>query len=1159
MAFTPTHATSAARRGLIAALGRIACAGAIAAIAALLALAGAAPAFAAAPAANFTLHSFAIPTRFSAADNETYDPIEGKKLCSSEVFVGCDAYQVTATNAGAAPTDGSAVALTDTLPGGLTVKRVEFFWSGAGRVGLGRKIDLNVALPKLGLPAPCTIVPLECKFTLPEFGFSLEPDDTLEMVIYVTVPNETSTLTNAAVVEGGGAPKVSTEAQNPLGGPLPPFGPLSFSAYIANAAGQPATQAAEHPYELTTRIELNNAFRIGPNSKFDINSVKDPKDVSVDLPLGFLGSAIATPKCTFAELSSRILDGEGGCPKNTIVGHILTEPFRFNAVDGPIYNMVPEHGVAAELGFVDVLTGAHVLYASVVPTPSGYVLRTTAPDIPQLSFAKVLVTIYGNPAAKDARVICGGGSEPKEVACRAELEKSASPFFTNPSDCHIDPATGRPVPLRTTVHMDSWQSPGRVNADGSPDLSDPNWISMSSTSPGMTGCDKLRFDASLSLQPTTTVADSPAGVDIDIKVPQSAAPGTLATPPLKKGVVTLPQGFTVNPSSAGGLGACSPGQIGLGSAAKPTCPDASKIGTVELTTPLLPGVLHGSVYLATQYENPFGSLLAGYIVVDDPDTGVVVKIPGELKADPDSGQISGVFDDNPQFPFSELRLHFKSGPRGALATPQSCGTFTTTSSFTPWSAPDSGLDATPFDESLISSGCAGGFAPTFSAGTVGNHAGGFSPLTVTLQRNDGEQRLAGLTVTTPPGLAGVLAGVPQCPEPQSSRGQCSPQSQIGETTVAAGVGPTPYWVKGGRVYLTGPYNGGPFGLSVVVPAIAGPFNLGNVVVRASIRVDPRTAQVTVVSDPLPQMVDSVEGLHSGIPADLRTLNVLINRPGFTFNPTNCEPLSIDGTFTGAQGASATVSSRFQAANCATLSFKPSFTVSTQGHTSKASGASLTVKVTQRPGEANIRKVNVQLPLALPSRLTTLQKACTEAQFNANPAGCPEGSNVGSATAHTPVLNAPLTGPAYLVSHGSAAFPDLEFVLQGEGITIVLDGKTDIKKGITYSRFETIPDAPISSFQAILPQGPHSVLAASGNLCVNTKTITVKRRVSVRSHGKVRHVLRSHKKRVAASLVMPTTITGQNGAVVKQATNVAVSECAKAAKKKKGKRARRHGG
>jgi hypothetical protein len=388
-----------------------------------------------------------------------------------------------------------------------------------------------------------------------------------------------------------------------------------------------------------------------------------------------------------------------------------------------------------------------------------------------------------------------------------------------------------------------------------------------------------------------------------------------------------------------------------------------------------------------------------------------------------------------------------------------------------------------------------------------------------LSRHDGEQDLSGVGVTMPPGLLGMLSHVEPCPEPQAAQGTCSPQSQIGHTQVAAGAGSHPFWVSG-NVFLTGPYKGSPFGLSIVVPAVAGPFNLGNVIVRAAIHVDPRTSALSVTSDPLPQIVD-------GVPLRIQTVNVTIDRPNFMFNPTNCSQQAVTGAIagalpSGAPGVTASVSTPFAVAGCKNLPFHPQFAVLTHASTSKANGAYLHVKVTSGPGQANIGKVKVDLPKQLPSRLSTLQKACVAGVFDANPANCPAGSVVGTATAVTPVLKNALAGPAYLVSHGGAEFPDLEIVLQGEGVSLVLDGQTDIKHGVTISSFNSVPDAPITTFDLVLPQGPHSALGAVANLC-------------------------------SGALRMPTAITGQNGAVLKQTTKIAVAGCPK---HKKGKRARR---
>jgi hypothetical protein len=1040
---------------------------------------GAGSASGATPAPGFRIDSFATPSSFSVGDNAKCAYIVGG---GRGVRPLCDGYEVTVTNTGSRSTDGSPVVITDTLPAGLAVEQIKLWWSG-GEHGFGGDFSEEF----------CSSVPVRCEW--PE---ALAPDATLTMIVYVTVaPGAAGSLVNMASVSGGGAGEASTSAPNANGSPSL-FGVSAFGSFIDGVDGTPDTRAGAHPYEFTQNIDLNNEFRITSEGPFvEAVSVHDVRDVAVDLPVGLVGSALATPTCTLVQLS-----GPGSCPPDTRVGHILTEPPALD-VDSPLFNMAPEHGVAAEFGYVDALKVSHVLYASVVPSPAGYVLRATSPEIPQVPLTSIVVNLYGNPAARD-----GTGNTPVAQ-------------FTNPSDCSGEP-------LDTSIHLDSWQSPGPFNADGSPDFTDPNWASATSGSLPVTGCDLLQFSGSIAAQPETTQAATPTGLNVELKVPQNEDPAALATPPLRKAVVTLPAGLAVNPSAADGLQTCSPAQIGLGNTSQPACPEASKVASIELSTPALAGVLQGSVYLATQNENPFHTLLAGYIVVDDPTTGVLIKIPGRIDPDPVTGQLVARFDENPQFPFSDLKLHFFGGPRAPLTTPVGCGTYTTNVVLTPWSAPDSGPPATSSDSFQINGGCGGGFNPSFSAGTTGNQAGGFSPFTATFSRSDQDQSLSGVSVKTPPGLLGILKGVEQCPEPQASQGQCGQGSLIGHTTVAAGSGPNPFWVQGGLVFLTGPYKGAPFGLSVVVPAVAGPFNLGNVVVRAAISVDPHTAQITVSSDPLPTILQ-------GIPLDVRTVNVNIDRAGFTFNPTSCEPLAVGGTLTSTQGAQANVSSRFQAANCANLAFKPSFTVSTQAKTSKKNGASLDVKVGYPKGsypeghrQANIRSVAVTLPKQLPSRLTTIQQACPEAAFNANPASCPAGSVIGTATANTPVLANPVTGPAYLVSHGGAAFPDLVLILQGEGVTLELVGSINIKKQVTSSAFNSVPDAPISSFELKLPEGPHSGLTAvvpakaKGNLC-------------------------------GQSLVMPTTITGQNGATFRQNTKIAVTGCAKTKQRAKAKK------
>jgi hypothetical protein len=557
------------------------------------------------------------------------------------------------------------------------------------------------------------------------------------------------------------------------------------------------------------------------------------------------------------------------------------------------------------------------------------------------------------------------------------------------------------------------------------------------------------------------------------------------------------------------------------------CPDSSKVGTVTLETPLLETPLTGSVYLAQPNANKFNSLLALYIVAEG--DGALIKLAAHVEANPETGQLTTVVTDSPQQPFSNLKLHFFGGPRAALMTPQTCGTYHATSQLTPWSSPTQtalSIDS-PFS---ITANCGGGFAPTLTAGTMSNQAGAFSPLVTSISRTDQDQNLSTISVHTPPGLLGMLSRVTLCGEPQAQLGTCPAASQIGHVTASAGAGPTPLQLPlAGRpqdpVFLTGPYKGAPFGLSIVVPAEAGPFNLGNVITRAAIAIDPHTAQVTISSDPLPTFLQ-------GIPLDVRGVNVIVDREGFIFNPTNCHSFSLATTITSTQGALAAPASSFQAANCATLPFKPTFTVATQGHTSKKGGASLDVKVGSGSGQANIAKALVSLPKQLPSRLTTIQQACPGATFAANPAACPAGSDVGTAKAITPVLNVPLTGPAYLVSHGGAAFPDLIVVLQGQGVLLDLIGNTNIKKGITTSSFAAVPDAPIVSFELKLPEGPHSALTTN---------------LSAKAKGQL----------CGAKLLMPTTLTGQNGAQLGQSTKIAVTGCPR--KRARKASARRHRG
>lgn len=915
------------------------------------------------------------------------------------------------------------------------------------------------------------------------------------------------------------------------------FGFQRFENRFINQDGSSDLQGGSHPWEMLTGFTLNKT----PNGGEEGLPDGDLKDTWVELPAGLVGDPTVTPKCTQKDFHTPNLHIESGgglpgasCPEDTEVGIVhVVENAQTNFWVG-LYNLVPPPGVPAEFGLNAF--GTPVVLNPSVRTGGDYGVTVESSNASQaLRLGELTVFLWGvpgDPSHDRLRGECLTVSG--ESGCSHGFQGAVKPFLSLPTSCG-------PTPLTTMIHADSWQTPGRLNADGNPDLSDPSWASASFETldgeghpSGLLGCDRLDFSPTVAITPDNTTTDSPTGLGVHVHLPQSENPAGLAEAHLAKTVVRLPPGMSVNPSAADGLAACTDtaepgrpeGEIALHSRAPAQCPEASKVGSVRIETPLLEAPLEGSLYVAQQNANPFGSLLALYLVAEG--DGVLIKLAGEVEPDPLTGQLTTTFEGTPQQPFSELELTIFGGPRAALVTPAACGTYTASSSLTPYSTGVSVNSLAPF---TVTNGCASQFNPSFFAGTTNTKAGSFSPFTTTISRSDQDQSLGDVTLRMPPGLLGMLSKIPLCAEPQAALGACPAASQIGHVTVGAGAGSNPVFLpQAGRqedpVFLTGPYKGAPFGLSIVNHAEAGPFNLGTVIVRAAINVDPSTAQVIVKSDPLPQILQ-------GIPLHLRTVNVTVDREGFIFNATNCAPLTVGAILTSAQGATTTPTSSYQARSCASLPFKPRFTVSTRARTSKARGVSLDVKLTARggpepgEGEANIRKVQVQLPRLLPARLTTLQKACTASQFEANPAGCPAASAVGTVIAHTPVLGRALTGPAYLVSHGGAAFPDLDILLQGEGITLVLNGATQIKKGITYSHFETVPDAPISSFELMLPEGPHSALTATG--------------LPAKSHGSLCHT----------KLAMPTTITAQNGAVLTQSTKIAITGCPRAKHRRRG--------
>jgi hypothetical protein len=1099
-----------------------------------------------------------LPTRFSEGDDQRCSEYSGE---TAEEWM-CDTLDVTATNLGSVGTSGGVV-IDDTLPAGLRVAGVNLFWA----INPLRK---NNGEAPSGVPvSECVVegVPVTVKCELPSevevngvlVKTALAPLERLEAVIRVKVASgAVSGEVNRVGVFEGGVQVASSDEGVVVDSLAPAFGPAGFSSPVPGVDGSPDVQAGDHPFGLSTTVAVNTRIQLNPEStRYEPTSVNAVRDVVVDLPVGFLGSAVAAPKCTFGELETV----PSGCPADTRVGHLTTEPpgTEHAGVNSPVFNMVPRAGVLAEFGFVDLLSHTHVIVASLAPTPEGYVARAVAREVPNVPLADAISAFYGDPAKANAEAVAQLREEEilKQTGAEVKVpvEEVSAPvgMFTNPADC-----SGQG--LQTKVYLDSWDDPGVFNADGTPEVQGAGWSTpMVYESPPVTGCDRLRFDASLSALPETTVADSSTGLAFELSVPQNEEPGKLATPPLRDARVRMPAGLVLNPSAASGLEACTsnpgdvPGSAGneIGweggtvenfSEAAPSCPAASKVGSVEVASPLLEKPVVGSVFLAAQDENPLGAVLAAYIVVDDPTTGLIVKVPGKLETDPGTGQVTGVFDESPQTPFSDFKLRFTGGERGVLSTPEACATYTTNGTLTPWSAPQSGPAVNASSSFQVNQGCAPGFSPAFAAGTTSPQAGGYSPFVLSFARQDNEQEISGLTVALPPGLSAKIAGVAKCPQaaleaaannPSGASEQANPScpasSEIGTVQASSGTGGQPLTTTG-KAYLTGPYKGAPLGIAVIVPALAGPFDLGNVVVRTALYIDPNDAHATAVSDPFPTIIDAAttnstgEIERDGFPIRMRQITITLSRAGYVLNPTNCNVMAINATFTSTTATTSLASSRFQAGGCRELPFNPGFQVSTQGHASKAAGASLHVRVTSAPGEANFAKTKVTLPKQLPSWLPTLQKACLDTTFNTNPAACPPGSLVGTATATSPLITTPFTGPAYLVSHGAAAFPDLEIVLQSEDITIILDGHTDIKKGITTSTFETIPDQPVTTFELTLPMGTNHVLATN-------------------IPEKLNHNLCTQK------LTMPTTLTSQNNITIKRTTKITITGCTKTKKTK----------
>jgi hypothetical protein len=939
----------------------------------------------------------------------------------------------------------------------------------------------------------------------------LESASPLKIPLSVHGPDAAPNSTLQVEASGGEASPGSYAARVVVSSAPPTPGVAASWAGTFDADGRPETGAGSHPYSASTAFWLKTVLALDGETVLPAGALRD---AHVGLPPGFIGDPLVTqkrcPQEALAENSSSSVTPL--CTSaNSLVGNLRPAKGSYSIagfaglgalLPSPIFNNVPAFGSAAQ--FTALISGfGQVSFLGSVRSDGDFGLDLGAINLSTQEL------VYGSLTTLE-------GFPPSALG---------KPLLRNPTDCSVqreEAVQGRGP--EATLGMNSWANP------------DPNAIEdeTSAAQPVVTGCGALTAAwlghgpepqsevPSLSFLPSTTVASSPTGATADLHVPQAGLtdPDKLATSDLKKTVVTLPQGLSVNPSSANGLQACSEAQVGyVGSGfpapnpirfdeAPATCPDASKLGTVQVKSPLLEEELDGTIYLAAQEENPFGSLIALYLVVESERFGLTLKLPGEVKSDPGTGQLTARFADNPQLPFEDLTLNFRGGgPRSTLATPETCGHFETTGSLEPWSAENG--EALPIHEAGFSTtgSCASSdtnrpFSPSFEAGTASTQAGAFAPLVIKASRKDREGDITHLNFTLPPGVTAKLAGVPYCPDAsivdaegktgkaEGASPSCPAASQIGSVDTAAGVGSEPIHV-GGRLYLAGPYRGAPLSSVVVTPALAGPFDLGNVVVRAPLFVNPETTQITARSEEIPHIL-------KGIPLKLRSIEIKVDRGDFSLNPTSCDPMTAGSTIGDLSGATASPSSRFQVGGCRALPFKPGLRLQVIGKTNRNSKPRLKAVLVARPGEANIRRAQVNLPHSEFLEQGHIRTVCTRAQFAAgdgNGSACPKGSIYGRAKAWTPLLAEPLEGPVYLRS-SSNKLPDLVAALDGQ-IDIALAGKVDSgkNKGIR-NTFEVVPDAPVSRFVLEMNGGRKGLLVNSENLC----SPKAKRRALVRLTG-----------------------------------------------------------
>lgn len=1016
---------------------------------------------AAAPAPAWQIYQNSLPTNF----------VPG----SERIFGQGPMYEVFVQNVGGAAATGTV--FTDTLPAGLTpAPETEATYHYYDLVqGI-----VDGSCPVSGQTVTCTL------------PFEIVAGGAVTVKVPVAVSNTApATVTNEVTVEGDAF--ASSQFETPVSATPAPFSilPAGLGFSASDEAGAPPA-AGSHPFLASVNVGITTIGNGKPSEPM--------RSVGVELPRGLVVNPQATQKtCDQNVLTyAQSMDPPKTCPPESQVGlaYLVQEGFLTHGAT-PLYNMTSPPGMAAELAF-EVANSIVVIRGGL----SGD-FRLTAGSTEILSkyrITEVAFSLWGIPsdgrhdAFREGGEEAIGEEEPDE-ACRGNfkgcsVEPNPAPFLTMPGSCN---ETRDFKGVVTT-----WQ--------GSKDEASPAFTDAEGNPIEVKGCNALEFEPTISSKATTNVADSPSGLDFSLHQPQNQQLDGLATAVLRDAKVTLPEGMTLNAAAANGLESCTEQQMGYAphdgkirfDIEPQSCPDAAKLGSMEVKTPLLKEKLPGAIYLAKPYDNPFGNLTTIYLAVEDEESGVVAKLAGKVTPDPVTGRLTAVFTENPELPIEDIELHFFNGAGAALTTPLTCGTKTTTSVLTPWSSPE-GADATPSDsfQTQVAAGGSGNCptseadapnAPSFTAGTVSPVAGAYSPFVLRLARPDGTQRLTGIDALLPKGLTGKLAGIPYCSEAQIAQAMsrskpnegaleqaspsCPSATEVGSIDVGAGSGPTPVYVSG-RAYLAGPYKGAPLSLVAITPAVAGPFDLGTVVVRTALHVNSETAQIHAVSDPFPSILE-------GVPLDLRSVTLRMDRPNFTLNPTSCEPMSLTGAATALTGQSAALSSPFQVGGCDALKFKPKLAIRLKGGTRRNRYPALKAVLTFPKGAgANVEQAQVTLPPSAFLEQAHIGTVCTRVQFAADQ--CPKASIYGKARAFTPLLDKPVEGPVYMRS-SNHKLPDLVAALDGQ-IDVDLVGRIDTGKGGGIrNTFESAPDAPVTRFVLEMKGGKKGLLVNSVNIC-----------------------------------------------------------------------------